>query len=75
MPRCSVCGREVNMSRIAYIRGDVFVCDDCFPNYYVKEVCRLVQKRLRGESPLACMYCKYKKICDDYVAKTLKSLA
>lgn len=75
MPRCSICGREVNAANIAYIKGDFFVCDDCFPQYYVKELCRVTQRRLRGENPLPCLYCKFKRVCDEYISKALKNLS
>lgn len=77
MPRCAVCGRDVNLANVAYIRGSIFVCDECFPQYYVREVCRVTQRRIRGESPLACLYCKYKSVCDEHIAnlsRALKSL-
>jgi hypothetical protein len=35
----------------------------------------LVQRRLKGENPIACIYCKYRKICDEHISRTLKSLA
>jgi ribosome-binding protein aMBF1 (putative translation factor) len=75
MPLCAVCGKEVNFKNVAYINGNIFVCKDCFPQYYVKNICKIVKKRLRGENPLACNFCTYKKLCDVYISKTLKSLS
>jgi ribosome-binding protein aMBF1 (putative translation factor) len=75
MPLCAVCGKEVNFKNVAYISGSIFVCKDCFPQYYVKNVCKLVERRLKGENPLACNFCTYKKQCDVYISKTLKSLS
>lgn len=75
MPLCAVCGKEVNFKNIAYINENTFVCKDCFQQYYIKNICKVVERRLRGESPLACNFCSYKKQCDAYVSKTLKSLS
>jgi len=75
MPVCAVCGREVNFKNIVYIHGDIFVCKDCFPQYYIKNLCKVVEKRLRGESPSACNFCSFKRQCDIYVSKTLKALS
>ncbi|ACB38966.1 hypothetical protein [Pyrobaculum neutrophilum] len=75
MPRCAVCGNEVNFKNVAYIYGDVFVCRDCFPQYYIRNLCKAVERRLRGESPPACGFCSFKKQCDLYVSKTVKSLS
>lgn len=75
MPKCSICGREVNAANIAYIKGDFFVCGECFPSFYVRQLCTLTQRRLRGESPTPCIYCKFKRICDEYISRTLKSLS
>ncbi|MEM0479234.1 MAG: hypothetical protein QXS16_02830 [Pyrobaculum sp.] len=75
MPLCSICGKEVNFKNVSYIYENTFVCRDCFPQYYIKNLCRVVERRLRGENPPACMFCSFKKLCDGYVAKTLKSLS
>ncbi|MEM1597268.1 MAG: hypothetical protein QXP31_11885 [Pyrobaculum sp.] len=75
MPRCAVCGNEVNFKNVAYIREEVFVCRDCFPQFYVKNLCKAVERRLRGESPLACTFCSYKKTCDLHVQRVVKSLS
>jgi ribosome-binding protein aMBF1 (putative translation factor) len=75
MPLCAVCGKEVNFKNVAYINGNIFVCKDCFPQYYVKNICKLVERRLKGENSLACNFCTYKKQCDSYISKTLKSLS
>ncbi|MEZ0319914.1 MAG: hypothetical protein ABWK05_08000 [Pyrobaculum sp.] len=75
MPRCAVCGNEVNFKNVAYIREEMFVCKDCFPQFYVKSLCKVVERRLRGENPLACVFCAYKKTCDLHVQKVVKSLS
>jgi len=75
MPVCSICGKEVNFKNIAYIYEDILVCKDCFPMYYVKNLCKVVEKRLRGENPLACHFCAFKRQCNEVISKTLKSLS
>ncbi|AFA40508.1 hypothetical protein Pogu_2481 [Pyrobaculum oguniense TE7] len=75
MPQCAVCKREVNFKNISYIHKDIFVCKECFPQFYIKNICKVIEKRLRGESPVACIYCAYKKQCDSYVSRTIKALS
>lgn len=74
MPRCQVCGREVNFASVAYVKGSVFVCRECFPGFYVR-ICKMTQRRLRGESPIACSFCSFKRVCDAYVSRTVKALS
>lgn len=74
MPTCSICNKEVNFKNIIYIYQNIFICKECFPQYYVKNLCKAVERRLRGESPTACNFCMYKKQCDAYISKTLKYL-
>jgi recombinational DNA repair protein (RecF pathway) len=75
VPRCAVCGRDVNFKNVSYIKEDVFVCRECFPQYYVKNLCRVLARRLRGESPLACNFCAYRKLCDEHVTRVFKAVS
>jgi len=65
--RCSSCGREIPIHSISYVKGDVIVCRSCFPDYYVRNVCPIVNRRLRGEQHIACTFCRYKGLCDEVV--------
>lgn len=67
MVRCNSCGREVSLRDVSYIRGDLVVCRNCFPNYYVRNICPIVNRRLRGEHHVACTFCKYKSTCDGVI--------
>ncbi|GGP20197.1 hypothetical protein GCM10007981_07300 [Thermocladium modestius] len=64
--KCSICGSEIGVSGIAYLRGGMVICSKCFPSYYVRN-CPLATRRLRGESPISCKYCSYKPQCDSHI--------
>ncbi len=74
MPNCSVCNKQINFKNVAYINGDVFICKDCFPQYYIKNLCKVVTRRLRGENHVACIFCTFRRQCDFHISKRLKSL-
>lgn len=73
MFKCYVCGREIDFNEVALIKGsEIVVCKKCLPMYYVKNMCRLVNRRLSGEELIACQYCKFKKECDEYISRLKK---
>jgi len=65
--KCAICGKQLELRNLAYLRGDIAICTDCFPDYYVRNLCKLVQKRVRGEQPIACQACRFRKVCDRYI--------
>lgn len=75
VPHCQLCNREVNFSSVAYIRGSVMVCRSCFPGFYVRQLCGVAKRRLRGENPLACSFCRFRDECDSYISRTVRSLS
>ena len=72
--KCSICGNEVDFKDVIYVKGNVIVCRKCYPNFYVRQLCPLVKRRLQGEKPIACMYCSFEKQCLEYIQSLRRNL-
>ncbi|NPA22829.1 MAG: hypothetical protein GXO23_00830 [Crenarchaeota archaeon] len=72
--RCSICGRDIEFAEVAYLKGDTIICVKCLPKYYVRHICTIVNRRLRGEDHPSCRYCRFIDECNRYIEELRKSL-
>ncbi len=72
--KCTVCGQEITPREVAYIKGSVVVCIKCLPKYYIKNICQIVNRRLKGEDHPSCKYCRFYEECTRYIEEIRKSL-
>ncbi|OYT26150.1 MAG: hypothetical protein B6V02_02295 [Thermoprotei archaeon ex4572_64] len=72
MFKCSICGKPIEFRDVKYIYENVIVCRECYPQYYVRKLCPLVRKRMLNKNPTSCIYCNFKKECDEYLLSVVK---